>query len=232
MMKPVVVLFSKWNIFSDANPRHSIDGISQNTCKLLFSTLLNENFQILHQNKKYETHLSICENDLEYIPTFYNTINTKIHVRSNKNSGMEIEEHIRFYFNNECKKVLLLFSNVYNLTCENIETIFNALPLENEKIIIGVDRRDTLCYIALNAPKIDVFSELDFEDLTGEYLIKKLAVENTEILLMDDTCICYDLSDVKSIYNKYRFIQSKYHSNYIYNLFNHLNENYRSILQS
>jgi hypothetical protein len=142
----------------------------------------------------------------------------------------DIDEHFRFYFNSECKKVLLVFSNVYNLTCEKIEIIFNALPMENEKIVIGIDTRDNLCYFGLNAQSIDFFSEINFDNLSGEYLIKKIAAENLEILLLDNNYICNDLIDVKSIYNKYKFSQSKYHSNYIHNLFNHLTDNYRNLL--
>jgi len=30
-MKPVIILFSKWDIFSDANPHYSIDGRTKNS---------------------------------------------------------------------------------------------------------------------------------------------------------------------------------------------------------
>ncbi len=231
-MKPIVLLFSRWNIFSDSNPRQIISGLSQNSSNLLFSTLLNENFQLLHQNKKFDTHISIMENDIEYVPAFYSTIHTKIQTHHNNDSMKDVIDRIELNAENDHKKILILFSNVFNMTNEKVESILHALPSESEKIIIGTDKRDNICFIGASLKKGDIFSEIKFENLTGEYLIKKFTSEDLEILLLSDSDICYDLKDVKAIYNKYKPSLQKFHGTYTHNLINHLTENYRSILQS
>jgi len=231
-LKPIVILYSKWNIFSDSNPRLIIDGLSQNSSRILFSTLLNENFQIIHQNKKFDTHLSLSENDIDYIPASYNTITTKIHVNSNPDSMDSILRQIESSAENEYKKVLILFSNVYNIYDKKIESIFNALPSESEKIIIGTDRRDNVCYIGMSMPKKSNLNELKLENVSGEYLLKHFSNEEIEILLQADSDICFDLTDVKTIYNKYKSTQQKFLGSYTHNLINHLTENYKNILQS
>ncbi len=230
MSKNVVLLYSAHYLYADSNPKFIFQGLSHKSSQLILSTLMNENFNLLHQAKKFYTDISINESDAEYLPTFYNTINTKIHLHTIDNNWEETQNHIENYLKNDFKKVLFLFSNLYSLDLSLIESIFNSIPLDSEKIVIGLNKNDKVCFVGLNSPKIELFKNLKGNDLQGEYLIKKATYENAEIQIYDNANICTNIEDVKELYRLYKLSSNKHYSAQYIACFNYLIENYKSLL--
>lgn len=101
-----LILISPFSLYTEKNFTYPIKEIDFRSLKILFSTLLVENFLTLLAQKKFSVDLIINEDDFEYLPAIFNTVNTKIYTINEQTFKNILEEIIRKQFKDGYKKSL------------------------------------------------------------------------------------------------------------------------------
>lgn len=113
-----------------------------------------------------------------------------------------------------------------------IDFIFNALPLDSEKLIIGMDNFYNLALIETNDQNIILSDVIYLTNSNSEYLFKDIINQNTEILLLNEFKVCKNLQDILYAYRHFKEIGNRHNNIYINQFLSHFSEKYKGSLFS
>lgn len=227
-----LILISPFSLYTEKNFTPPIKEIDLRSLKILFSTLLVENFLTLLAQKKFSIDLIINEDDFEYLPAIFNTINTKIYTINEQSFNNILNEIIRKQFKDGYKKIVLLYGYTIGVQSEIIDFISNALPIDSEKLIIGTDNLYNLALFGINDQNIIPLDAFNSSNSNPEYFLKDLINQNAEILLLNEFKICKNLQDVLYAYKHFKKIGNRHNNIYINQFLSHFSEKYKGSLFS
>lgn len=232
MNNSVVVLFSPFTLFTEKSIVPPIKELDIKTNKIIYSTLLIENYLSLISCKRWKVDLIIPNDDFEYLPAIFNTINTKINFFNFDNTEIEIKRILENYTRNDYTKIIFLTNTIYKLDHSSIEFIFDSIPVDTEKAVIGIDKLRRICCIGTNDLRLFDWNFILRNLNQDEILLKHLLQQDIEISLFDEFYLCKNLDDVKSLISYYKNSPLRYKSIYVNQLLNFFFEKHKGVTAS
>lgn len=222
--KSLIVLASPYYIFSARNFDSPLNFISQESVKILYSTLLVENYLKILNSKKYNIDLIIPEDDYEYLPGIFHSIHTKIHKFRLENLSSDLEPIQKIIFKGDYRKILILNGYISNLKVETLDFTFNSIPEDSEKIILFVDEKNVINGFATNESKFSLIDILLKPFKNYDLLIRKILSLDAEIQVINEFNSCTTINDLISVYYDFKKQGQKQNSLYINQFFNHFSK--------
>lgn len=232
MNNPVIILFTKFTLFTEKSINPPIKELDIKANKLIFSTLLIENYLNLISNKKWKVDLIIPNDDFEYLPALFNTINTKINSFNCENAEIEIKKIFENYTKNDYAKIIFIINTIYKLDHNSIEFIYDSIPIDTEKIVLGLDKTKRVCCIGTNDLRLLDWNFILRNLNEDEILLKHLLQQDVEISLIDEFNVCRNFEDVKSLLSYYKNSPLKYKSIYVNQLLNYFLDRFKGVSAS
>ncbi len=232
MNNSVIVLFSPITLFTEKSIVPLIKELDIKTNKMIYLTLLIENYLSLISCKKWKVDLIIPNDDFEYLPALFNTINTKINSFNCENAEIEIKRIFEIYTKNDYAKIIFITNTIYKLDQYSIEFIFDSIPVDTEKIVLGLDRTKRVCCIGTNDLRLLDWNFILRNLNEDEILLKHLLQQDFEISLIDEFNICRNIEDVKSLLSYYKNSSLKYKSIYVNQLLNYFLDRFKGVSSS
>lgn len=232
MNNSVIILFSPFTLFTEKSIIPPIKELDIKTNKIIYSTLLIENYLSLISSKMWKVDLIIPNDDFEYLPALFNTINTKIHFYNCDNVEIEVKRILENYTRNDYTKIIFLTNTIYRLNHSSIEFIFDSIPEDSEKVVIGIDKIRRFCCIGTNDPRLFDWNFILRNSNQDEILLKHLLQQDIEISLFDEFYLCKNFDDVKSLISYYKNSPLRYKSIHVNQLLNFFFEKHKGVTPS
>ncbi|MCX8010393.1 MAG: hypothetical protein N3A61_04520 [Ignavibacteria bacterium] len=232
MSKNLVLLYSPFKIFSPAKFEIQFNPISQKDTRNLLITLMNENYNLLNHSKKSDTYVSIFNEDIEYLPSFYSKPTTKIFTRTNADNWRETSELVSNLFLHGYTKIIILLGNSILSSPNLISDVFDMMSTDIERLILGSTTNEKFAFIGFNYTKIELFNNFNKNDFDFDYLLRKSIVECAEVITINQQRICLSFNDVIDLCRSYKIGQFKHYSFQMNLCLNSLLSNYKNLILS